>query len=228
MRLIFIHGSGGSKESWTYQTRHFPFSEAVDLPGHPHGRLCPTIPEYADWLKDYIDGQGYQDVVLAGHSLGSGIVLQYALDHPQDLKAIICVGGGARLRVHPKFLEPLEKALTDPALWQQTVDARQDHIPPDLSAVLKKRMMENGPQAFLNDMKACDQFDVMGRLGEIKLPALALCGDEDVMTPPKYSNFLADKIAGCRAVIVPGGTHMAFAEKPDEVNQAIEEFLAGL
>jgi pimeloyl-ACP methyl ester carboxylesterase len=167
-------------------------------------------------------------VVLAGHSLGSGIALQYALDHPQGLKAIISVGGGARLRVHPMYLEPLEKALTDPALWKQTVDARRDRIPPDLSDVLKRRMMENGPQAFLGDMRACDRFDVMNRLAEIHLPALALCGDEDVMTPPKYSHFLADKIPGCRAVIIPGGTHMAFAEKPDEVNRTIEEFLAGL
>jgi pimeloyl-ACP methyl ester carboxylesterase len=228
MRLIFIHGSGGSKESWTFQTRYFKNSEAVDLPGHPHGRLYPTIPEYTAWLKAYIDGQGYQDVVLAGHSLGSGIALQYALDHPQGLKAIISVGGGARLRVHPMYLEPLEKALTDPALWKQTVDARRDRIPPDLSDVLKRRMMENGPQAFLGDMRACDRFDVMNRLAEIHLPALALCGDEDVMTPPKYSHFLADKIPGCRAVIIPGGTHMAFAEKPDEVNRTIEEFLAGL
>jgi pimeloyl-ACP methyl ester carboxylesterase len=77
----------------------------------------------------------------------------------------------------------------------------------------------------LNDLRACDTFDVMDRLGEIRLPLLALCGDEDTMTPPKYSHFLAEKIPTARAVVVSGGTHMVFAEKPAEVNAAIDEFV---
>jgi pimeloyl-ACP methyl ester carboxylesterase len=37
-----------------------------------------------------------------------------------------------------------------------------------------------------------------------------------------------EKIPGARVVIVQGGTHMVFAEKPEEVNGAIDEFLQGL
>ena len=39
---------------------------------------------------------------------------------------------------------------------------------------------------------ACDAFDVRGRLGEIRVPALAICGDDDRLTPLKYSEFLAE------------------------------------
>ena len=53
--------------------------------------------------------------------------------------------------------------------------------------------------------------------------------------PPRTTRLAAqelqtyvEKISGARAVIVPGGTHMAFAEKPGEVNAAIDEFLQGL
>jgi len=81
---------------------------------------------------------------------------------------------------------------------------------------------------FLNDMLCCDKFDIMDRVHEIKLPALALCGSEDIMTPPKYTKYLADNIEGARGVIIEGGTHMVFAEKPDEVNQAIADFLSSL
>jgi pimeloyl-ACP methyl ester carboxylesterase len=68
----------------------------------------------------------------------------------------------------------------------------------------------------------------MDRVHDIRLPTLALCGSEDTMTPPKYTKYLAGKIKGAREVIINGGTHMVFAEKPREVNQAIDNFLSSL
>ncbi len=70
MQLVFIHGSGGCRESWKSQTQHFEGSEAINLPGHPDGDLCPTIEEYTQWLHRYVQGKGYEDLVLIGHSLG--------------------------------------------------------------------------------------------------------------------------------------------------------------
>ena len=228
MQLIFIHGSGGCKESWKFQTEYFQGSEAINLPGHPDGELCPTIEAYAEWVHGYVQEKGYSDVVMVGHSLGGGIALQYALDYPSDIKGIVLMGSGARLRVHPMFLEGLEKAIQDPEGAEMPLDQTYDLINPELAEVLKKRSAENGLVSTLNDLKACDRFDVMERLGEIKVPILAVAGDQDVMTPPKYSQFLADKVPGTKAVIIPGGTHMAYAEKPDEANQAIEEFIKGI
>lgn len=228
MKLIFIHGSGGCKESWQYQTQYFEGSEAMDLPGHPDGDLCQTIEEYVAWLRGYILKKGYQDVILVGHSLGGAIALQYALDYAKDLEGIILIGSGARLRVHSTFLETLEKAIGNPRLWEDISNPTYALIKPELADIIKKRAAKNGPGSFLNDLKACDQFDVMEKLSSLSVPLLAICGDQDMMTPPKYSNFLVDKIAGAKAVIIPGGTHFVFAEKPAEVNHAIEAFLQEL
>jgi pimeloyl-ACP methyl ester carboxylesterase len=227
MKLIFIHGSGGSKESWFYQTRYFKDSRALDLPGHPQGALLPTIDGYVEWLHKTVHVAGYPKIVLVGHSLGGGIALLYAFKYPQDLAGLITVGSGARLRVHPMFLEALEKAVKDPTI-ETPLNTAFDLIDPELAAVLKRRSMENGPVATLNDLKACDQFDIMDRLSQIDVPTLALCGDQDVMTPPKYSQYLAAHMPKARAVVIPGGTHMVFAEKPEEVNRVIEDFLKTL
>jgi pimeloyl-ACP methyl ester carboxylesterase len=228
MKLIFIHGSGGSKESWHYQTRYFKDAEALDLPGHPVGEMIDSIPGYVDWLKGYIDGKGYQQVILAGHSLGGGIVLQYALTYPEDIKALISVGSGLRLRVHPFFLKALEEAINEPAKFSTFIDPSYERVDTKLTETLKRRVMENGPAAMLNDMRACDKFDIMDKAGDIKVPVLAICGTDDAMTPPKYSHFMADKLQNVRVKIITGGTHFVFAEKPDEVNQTIEEFIVGL
>jgi pimeloyl-ACP methyl ester carboxylesterase len=86
--------------------------------------------------------------------------------------------------------------------------------------------MKIGPAVLLNDFLCCDKFDIMDKVQNIKLPTLVICGTADDMTPVKYANYLADKIAGSVMVVIDGGTHAVFREKPKAVNQAIENFLA--
>ncbi len=228
MQLFFIHGSGGCRESWQHQTEYFKGSESINLPGHPDGELCTSIKEYTTWLRTYIHDKGYTDVVITGHSLGGGIVLQYALDYPEDLAGIILIGSGGRLKVHPDFLKMLETAVAEPSRLVDLNGNNYDLIDPPLAAVIKNRAIENTLTAFLNDIKACNSFDVMEALPTITVPLLAIVGDKDIMTPPKYTNFMVDKIIGAKSVIIPGGTHFVFAEKPVEVNQAIEGFIRAL
>jgi len=54
------------------------------------------------------------------------------------------------------------------------------------------------------------------------------CKDDASMTPLKYSQYLADKIAGARLVIIEGATHYCLLKKPAEANRAIEAFLNNL
>jgi pimeloyl-ACP methyl ester carboxylesterase len=68
----------------------------------------------------------------------------------------------------------------------------------------------------------------MDKVHHIEVPTLVICGTDDDMTPVKYSQYLASKIAGARLAIFEGGSHLVFLEKPDEVNRAIEDFLRGL
>lgn len=228
MQLIFLHGSGGCKESWQHQLRHFEGSDAVDLPGHPEGEPHTSIAGYVGWLEGYVRERAYRELVLVGHSLGGAIAFLYALEHPDEVAGIVSVGSGARLRVHPMYLDGLERAIAKPELFRELQKTGRERIDPDLAELLERRALENGPAVTLSDLRACDEFDVMDRLGEIRAPTLAICGSDDVMTPPKYSHFLVERIPGARAVIVPGGTHMVFAEKPAEVNAAIDGFLREL
>ena len=228
MKLIFIHGSGTSSHSWYYQTRYFPDADAVDLPGHPDGEPCTSIEAYVEWLKGYIDRRGYRDVVLAGHSLGGAIAQLYALIYPDDLAGLVLIGTGARLRVHPMYLESLEKAKDDPAAFVRSREPGWKDLDAELQEAMRERAAQIGAAVALSDMLCCDRFDIMDRVQQIKVPTLVLCGSEDVMTPLKYAGYLAGRIEGAKQVIIEGGTHSVPLEKPDEVNRAIEDFLAGI
>ncbi len=227
MTLLFVHGSGGSAESFQYQLAAFPDSLAVTLPGHPDGDLLPSIAACADWLHAEITRLGLANVILAGHSLGGGIALRYALDHPGQLSGLVLLGSGARLKVHPRYLEPLEAAVADPTRWN-AAGGGFERIDPALAAVLNRRRIENGPRAMLIDMRACNDFDVMAEVGSITLPTLALVGSEDVMTPPKYATFLGSSMPNCRVEVIEGASHYGFAEQPDAFNAAIKRFVSSL
>jgi pimeloyl-ACP methyl ester carboxylesterase len=94
-----------------------------------------------------------------------------------------------------------------------------------LQKILLPKLRDVGPAALLNDFLCCDKFDIMDRVGEIKLPALAIVGDRDNMTPPKYTQYLASHLPDCRMAVIEGASHLVVMEKPDQVNSAIEGFL---
>jgi len=229
MRIIFVHGSGAYGDIWHYQTDYFPDGDAVNLPGHPHGQPLNGVGECADWLRKYIEGRGYKDVVLAGHSLGGAIALMYALRYPQELKGIIIISSGARLRVHPRFLAPCEEAIKGNLQeWNQLVEEIYRLTPEDYKREVVEKQKAIGPAVMLNDFLCCDKFDLMDKVQEIKLPALIICGELDVMTPVKYANYLGAKLANSKVVVIPQATHLVLAEKPEAVNKAIEDFIKGI
>ena len=226
MKLIFVHGSGAYSDIWRYQTAYFPDSHAVDLPGHPHGQAIESVEECAEWLNKYIEGKGYKDVVLTGHSFGGAIALMYALRYPQELKGAIVIGSGARLRVHPIFLAPCEEAIKgNPQKWYELVEEMYRLTPEDYKREMVEKQKTIGPAVMLNDFLCCDKFDIMDRVHEIKVPTLIMCGESDVMTPVKFADYLGAKITDSNVVIIPQATHLVFAEKPEAVNKAIEDFL---
>jgi pimeloyl-ACP methyl ester carboxylesterase len=229
MSIIFVHGSGACADIWRYQTTHFPDSHAVNLPGHPDGQALKSVEECVDWLGQYLKGRGCKDVVLAGHSLGGAIALMYALKYPQELRGIIIIGSGARLKVHPVYLTPCEEAIEgDPHKWYEMIEEMCRRTPEDYRRDVTEKQKSIGPTVMLNDFLCCDKFDVMDRVHEIKLPALIICGESDVWTPVKFSHYLGARIANSSVVIVPRAGHFVIAEKPEAVNKAIDDFLKGI
>ncbi|MBN2077953.1 MAG: alpha/beta hydrolase [Spirochaetes bacterium] len=229
MKVVFIHGAGGTGAAWYYQAERFPGCDAVNLPGHPGGEPLGSIEEYAEWLYRYIREQGYGTTVLAGHSMGGGIALSCVLSHPDICAGLALIGTGARLRVNPAFLRLLTENRDRPPEWyREYAAAMLDGVDPEVSRRVLDIQCAAPVSTHLNDFLCCDRFDVMEGIATIGIPTLVLCGEGDVMTPVKYSKYLADSIPGSRLVIIPGAGHMVFLQKPEEVNREIEEFFASI
>lgn len=226
MKVLFVHGAGNTGNiTWRRQLAVFPQAAAIDLPGHPDGPRFNTVEGYSDWLNDYIESQGYQDLVLVGHSMGGAITIRHALTYPHQLKAIGLIGTGARLRINPAIFDALAED------YGKAIDlALSFAIGPDLPAEERAEWRELKltvipPATAEGDYRACDRFDMMSRVAEISLPTLIVCGSEDKLTPVKYSQFLHDKIAGSELHVIPRAGHAVMREKPEEFNRALAAFL---
>ncbi|MEW5940216.1 MAG: alpha/beta hydrolase [Chloroflexota bacterium] len=231
--IVLIHGAGGTHLHWSPQARRIPGQRvfALDLPGHGKsgGIGSQAIAEYARSVIGFLDELKFNQAVIAGHSMGGAIALTLALDHPRRVAGLVLVGSGARLRVAPAILEATSSAETFPAAVKLVNDFE---FGPSVNSRMKKlaadRMLEIRPAVMHGDFLACDQFDVMPRLGEINIPALILCGAEDVLTPVKYSEYMRDHIAGARLVVFPGAGHMVMLEEPVAVAKEMGQFVDGI
>ena len=230
--LVLLHGSGGTGVFWNNQIDAFTDVANVvapDLPGHGEslGPNLGSIPEYAQAVADLIEAIGAPRPIPCGLSLGGGITLQLLLDHAPLLEAGILASTGARLRVLPYIFDAIETDFDAfvKAMPLMAVSPKTDHA---LLEPVQAATLANGPAISNADFRVCDVFDVMKRLHEIDLPVLVVTGTDDKLTPPKYGAFLAENISGAQRVSVEAAGHLAPAERPDVVNAAIREFVAGL
>lgn len=89
-------------------------------------------------------------------------------------------------------------------------------------------MLEVGQTTLLRDFEACDRFDVMDRLEETDVPALVACGEDDRLTPPKYSEYLQHHLPGSYLRVIGGAGHMVMLERPDALSSIMRDFMSSL
>ncbi len=227
--IVFIHGAGGSHQVWLEQLRTLGRRRpaiAIDLPGHgdSEGSGADRIEIYRDVVKEFVAAVGLERAVVVGHSMGGAIAQSIAVDQPELLTAIVLVGTGARLHVRPQIFADLADDATR-TIELMTRWGRAPGAPPELLKQDAEAMLRTSVSVIEGDLRACDAFDLLERVKAITLPTLVICGTDDLMTPPKYADYLHRQINGSQLALIPAAGHMVMLEKPDETSREIEAFL---
>jgi pimeloyl-ACP methyl ester carboxylesterase len=230
---VLIHGAGGTHLHWPSEVRRIPGQPvyALDLPGHgkSEGLGQQSIADYARAVLAWLDVLQIPQAVFIGHSMGGAISQFLGLRHPERTAGLGLVGTGARLRVLPELLENAGNPLTFSAAIE--LISRRSYAPttdPRLVELAANRMTEIRPSVMQGDYMACDQFDIMDEVQNIQAPTLVITGMEDEMTPPRYAQYLANKIPNAELVLVPEAGHMVMLEQPEIVARELLNFLARL
>jgi pimeloyl-ACP methyl ester carboxylesterase len=224
-RPIFIHGAGGGPETWQLQEPRFEGCYVVSLPGHPAGTALSSVGGYAEWTAGAI-GEIPGPRVLVGHSMGGAVALQVAMDQPDLVDGVVMVASGARLFVPDAAFEGARTDFTAECArllrkgWPSADDATV--------AAEAEFMIANGQETLLRDYRACSDFDVRARLGDVAVPVLVVAGTDDALTPPRLAEELAAGLRQSLAVIVPDTGHWPMKERPASIDLLIAGFLARL
>ena len=227
--VILIHGAGGTHLHWPPQVRrlHDQRIFAVDLPGHgkSEGVGHQTIDDYAEHILDFMKAIRLNSAVLVGHSMGSAIALTAAICSPKQVSALGLVGSGSKLRVSPAILQ----SASNPSTFMDAVHMVNDfsysgHASARLKELGEQKLSGTRPTVLYGDFLACDAFNVTAQLSQISAPTLIVCGADDRMTPPKYSELLRDNILNARMEIVANAGHMVMLEQPEMVAGLLADF----
>jgi pimeloyl-ACP methyl ester carboxylesterase len=227
--VLFIHGAGGGQYTWSYQKGFFEkrFNPIIiELPGHgeSEGKGEEEIGRYAEHVHALLVTMGLPKVFLVGHSMGGAIVQTLALIHPEVMKGIVLVATGVRLKVFPMILNGIinnfEETVRTITRFAYSRRTSSDLVEKGISDMMRCR-----PEVLYGDFLACDRFDIMNEVEKIDLPTLVLCGDEDELTPVKYSQFIHSRIKGSRLGILPNAGHMVMMESPEAFNEKVGEFI---
>ena len=229
--LLCIHGSGGFRGAWRAQFRlsdSIPVT-ALDLSGHGKSDDVEADPGY-ETLSAYVDdvvavAREVDARVLVGNSLGGAVALMTALERDLDLDGLILTGTGARLAVLGDLLAWLDDDFDRAVEFLHEPD-RLFHDPSDALLKASKRAMYDAGQAVTHrDFRTCHGFDVRDRLDKLSVPAVAIVGEYDQLTPPWYHEYLAENLSDCTWVEVPDAAHLAMLEQPRAFNAEVEAFL---
>jgi len=226
--IIFVHGAGGSYLMWIPQVEYFKkdFNPvAVDLPGHALSPppACEEISGYADFVLKLADALELEKFFLVGLSMGGAISQEVALKSPEQLLGLVLMSTGARLRVLPELFKIIREN------WEGYLKlfpqwAFSPNAPAQVVEQSVKELATRSPEVVEADFRACDSFDRTEQIKNIHLPTLIISADQDRLTPPKYSDYLHQQISGSELVRIEGAGHVVNLEKPEEVNQALEQF----
>ena len=225
--IIFIHGAGGSSATWIMQLRQLSadfFIVAINLNGHgktPDRSESDTAESYLTDIEEVV--RNYNRPIIAGHSMGGMLSQLFALRFPELISGIILIGTGARLRVAQFIFDALENNF-DAYVEGAGNFMFDEHASEELRESSKKEIRKCKPAIIYRDFKACNEFDIMEKVSEISIPTLILVGEQDMMTPAKFSEYLHEKIPNSVLYKIKRAGHSVMLEQPGELNSKIAEW----
>lgn len=249
--IIFIHGFSGSGKDWKNVISQLPeniCSVTIDLPGH--GRSdSPDLQQYYEpvflnkIIDSIIDFLELKHVILAGYSMGGRVALTYAVNHQNNIDAIILESTTAGLQSESERKsrilqdEELSKRIEQNGIddfvgyWTNLeLFKSQKKLPIEVQQQIKIEKLKNNPTGLKNSLHGFGtgkMLSVWERLGLLQIPTLLITGEED----KKFNSINSEMvklIPGAKHVIVENSGHNVHLEKPEVFVNLIKEFLISI
>ena len=247
--LVFVHAGVSDSRMWAPQVEAFAGEFRVTRYDHRgFGKSKMTDEPYAlrDDLFNVIRHVDIPRAVLIGCSMGGATAIDFALEHPQTVSALVLVGSGVSGLNDPKQLSAdslkhwtefltlvrdrdVERAREmDAKYWIDGPSRDSARIDP----VYRTRARQLHRENFSIDRFAHQEQPLkppaIDRLRELAAPTLVVIGDNDAEDLIKLADRFAAEIPNATLVTIANAAHLPSLEHPDEFNRILSRFLAGV
>lgn len=240
--VIFLHGMPLDHRMWRHQAAALAGRCRVLIPDlRGFGRTGgagdkTTMDQLADDVLALLDVlQITVPVTVCGLSMGGYLALLLARKAPERLRALIlcdCRSQSDAPEVAANRGVLADRVLTEgsrviaESMLPRLFASRTNERNPVAVDQVRDVILAGSPRGIAAAQRGmAERPDLTASLGEIAVPTLVICGEEDAISPLAEMQSLAGQIPGSEFVPAPGAGHMAPLEQPETVNAALVSFL---
>ncbi|MDF3299263.1 alpha/beta fold hydrolase [Streptomyces tropicalis] len=230
--LVLVHGWTADRHRWDHQLAHFSTARRVvrlDLRGHGEstGAGARSIGGPARDLLALLDHLGIDRCVLAGHSMGGMIAQTIALEHPGRVERLVLVNSIARMTYSRGRGLLMAVSTLVPFRLFVAANIHRAFAPGHPREEIRRHVRASAStprEVVMTCYAAMRDFDVLDRVGEIRVPTLLVHGYHDVQLPVGQMLRMAKAYPDAEVRIVDAG-HELPVEKPAELTAVLDRFL---
>jgi len=206
---------------------------------------------YVDEVEQVKKALGLKEFYLYGQSWGTILAVEYYFAHPEGIKGIILASPAlsGRLWIRdskllvsqlPDTLQQIirehekDKSFDSPEYQEALMIYYRKHVArrvpwsADIDSTFKYLGEEvyvhmNGPSEF-TFTGTLQHYDATGRLHNIRIPSLFICGEYDEARP-ETTKYYASLVPESEFVVIKNAAHMTMQDNPEEDLRAIRDFL---
>ena len=231
--LVLLHAAAGSSACWAEQRPMFEAAGyrviAFDMRGFGKTRTEAGKEAAASTAADLAALAAHLELppfYLLGTAFGGFGAMEYALDNPATLKALVISTSFAGIS-DPEFAA-FRAAHVRPDLATMPTEEKElgdSYRASNPDGVRRFHAMEQGSYKPDGARQALRQPTTLSRLETMKAPTLVIAADEDAYAPPPVMRAFADRIPGAEFAVIQGAGHSAYWEQPEAWNRLVVGFL---
>ncbi len=183
-------------------------------------------------LAEFLDWHCLECPALLGVSFGGVLALEFATRYPHQISALVVQGAGVRFErsllqqvagmVLARYPLPSDNPFVN-QFFNLLFGGRQR--PGPLFEFVTRQCWQTDQSVMAHRLRLVEQFNLDTRIDRIRVPALILAGDRDLLVSAQSLRDLCQGIGRAELVRLAGCGHLAFVTQPGRVALEVERFL---
>ena len=249
--IVLLHGSNADLHTWQpWVDRLKADYRVIRFDQRGHGLTGPA-PD-GDYRTDAFvadvdalaDRLGLERFVLAGNSMGGGIAMAYAIEHPERLDGLVLVdAGGADIKrkgsgnllftlagipVINKLMAQITPRSLVERSFSQSVANQAVVTPEAIDRYWELARYPGNREATLKRFSEPRTPFTPGQVAAVNVPTLVMWGEEDSLIPFEAAGWYMDHLPNATLAAYKGIGHIPMEEHPDQSAADLRSFMERL